>query len=162
MNNTKTLVIKFLKVMAAYFGLYFIHFVIIPNTPLYSNSDVNRFIQTVSYLLFPIVDILFLKSNIAYAFIGVIFYNTCVYIYNANGAYNMGISEFFGGSSYDKKFLLFQIKFFIVGYIISYLIFYIIIRIIRFIKDNPKNKENMEDKEVKEGCENKEDYENHN
>jgi len=63
MNNTKTLVIKFLKVMAAYFGLYFIHFVIIPNTPLYSNSDVNRFIQTVSYLLFPIVDILFLKSN---------------------------------------------------------------------------------------------------
>jgi len=50
--------------MAAYFGLYFIHFVIIPNTPLYSNSDVNRFIQTVSYLLFPIVDILFLKSNI--------------------------------------------------------------------------------------------------
>ena len=145
-NDKKTKVVKFLKIMTSYFGLYFIHFVIIPNTPLYSNSDVNRFIQTVSYLLFPIVDILFLKSNIAYAFIGVIFYNTCVYIYNANGAYNMGISEFFGGSSYDKKFLLFQIKFFIVGYIISYLIFYIIITIIRAIRKHIKNKKDKEEK----------------
>ena len=145
-NNIKSILIKLLKILAAYFCLYFIHFVIIPNTPLYSNSDVNRFIQTVFYLLFPIVDILFLKSNIAYAFIGVIFYNTCVYIYNANGAYNMGISEFFGGSSYDKEFLLFQIKFFIFGYIISYLIFYIIISIIRVIRKHIKNKKDKEEK----------------
>ena len=146
MSDNKSILIKFLKVMAAYFGLYLIHFVIIPNTPLYSNSDVNRFIQTVSYLLFPIVDILFLKSNIAYSFIGVIFYNTCVYIYNANGAYNMGISEFFDRSSYDKKFLLFQINFFIVGYIISYLIIYIIISIIRAIKKHIENKKDREGK----------------
>ena len=161
-NNIKSILVKLLKILAAYFCLYFIHFVIIPNTPLYINSYRVKYIQGWTYLLFPIVDILLLNSNIAYGFIGVLFYNFCVYVYSANGAYGFGLSGLFNDGSFDREALLFHLKITIVLYMIFYLIFYIIIRIIRFIKDNPTNKENMEDKEVKEGCENKEDYENHN
>ena len=161
-NDKKTKAIKFLKIMSAYFVLYLIHFVIIPNTPLYINSYKVKYIQGWTYLLFPIVDILLLNSNIAYGFIGVLFYSFCVYVYSANGAYGFGLSGLFNDGSFDREALLFHLKITIVLYMIFYLIFYIIIRIIRFIKDNPKNKENMEDKEVKEGSEDKEDCENHN
>jgi hypothetical protein len=138
-NDKKTKVVKFFKIMVAYFGLYLIHFVIIPNTPLYINSHKVKYIQGWTYLLFPIVDILLLNSNIAYGFIGVLFYSFCVYVYSANGAYGFGLSGLFNDGSFDREALLFHLKITIVLYMIFYLIFYIIIRIIRFIKDNPKN-----------------------
>ena len=65
MSDNKSELKFFLKIMAAYFGLYLIHFVIYPNTPLYNNSYIERLIWVLSVLLLPFFDIFILKSNIS-------------------------------------------------------------------------------------------------
>ena len=35
MSDNKSMLIKFLKVMAAYFGLYVVHYIIVPNSFIY-------------------------------------------------------------------------------------------------------------------------------
>lgn len=51
-KDKKTKLIKFLKVMAVYFGLYFFQFVFYPNTALYKNSDTE---QLIYFFLFPVI-----------------------------------------------------------------------------------------------------------
>ena len=106
-NDRKTKLIKFLKIMVAYFGLYAIHYLILPNTPIHGRYeitgyfDISKFMMMISILLFPFFDILFLKSNILFGFLGIVLYSICVYIYDANAVYELGYSGIFE-QSYSK------------------------------------------------------------
>ena len=140
-NEIKTKLIKFLKIMSAYFGLYFVHYIIMPNSFIYRDSEKAGFIMAWMLLLFPLVDILVLKSNILYGTIGIVFYSLCIYIYRANYAYNIGYSGFLGRGPFREETLLFHIKWIIIIYSIIYFIIYIIVFIIREIREYLKKKE---------------------
>ena len=140
-NEIKPKVIKFLKIIAAYFGLYFIHYIIMPNSFIYRDSEKAGFIMAWMLLLFPLVDILLLKSNILYGTIGIVFYSLCIYIYRANCAYNIGYSGFLGRGPFREETLLFHIKLIIIIYSIIYFIIYIIVFIIRKIREYLRKKE---------------------
>ena len=150
-NDKKAKVIKFLKIMAAYFGLYAIHYLILPNTPIHGRYeitgyfDISKFMMMISILLFPFFDILFLKSNIFFGFLGIVLYSICVYIYDANAVYELGYSGIFY-TSFSIEWLVFQLGVLIVFYVIIYIIFLIIINIIRAIKKHIKNKKDKEEK----------------
>ena len=131
-NDKKTRVVKFLKIMVAYFGLYAIHYLILPNTPVHGRYgitgyfDISKFIMIISILLFPVFDILYLKSNIFFGILGIVLYSICVYIYDANAAYELGYSGFFS-SSYSKEWLVFILKVIVGVYVFIYIIFSFII-----------------------------------
>ena len=145
MSDNKSILIKFLKVMAAYFGLYAIHYLILPNTPIHGRYgitgyfDISLYIMLISLLLFPIFDILYLKSNIFFGFLGIVLYSICVYIYDANAVYELGYRGIFE-QSYSKEWLAFQLIVLIVFYVIIYGITFIIISIIRAIKKHREGK----------------------
>ena len=151
MSDTKSILIKLLKIMAAYFGLYAIHYLILPNTPIHGRYgitgyfDISQYIMSISILLFPVFDIIYLKSNIFFGFLGIVLYSTCVYIYDANAVYELGYSGIFE-QSYSKEWLAFQLIVLIVFYVIIYGITFIIISIIRAIKKHIKNKKDREGK----------------
>ena len=63
-NDKKTKVVKFLKIMTAYFGLYIIHYIIMPYFFKYGVPESASYIKVFMLLLFPLFDILILKSNI--------------------------------------------------------------------------------------------------
>ena len=150
-NDRKTKLIKFLKIMVAYFGLYAIHYLILPNTPIHGRYeitgyfDISKFMMMISILLFPFFDILFLKSNILFGFLGIVLYSICVYIYDANSVYELGYSGIFY-TSFSREWLVFQLGVLIVFYVIIYIIFLIIINIIRAIRKHIKNKKDKEEK----------------
>ena len=150
-KNIKIIVIKFLKVMAAYFGLYAIHYLILPNTPIHGRYeitgyiDISKFMMMISILLFPFFDILFLKSNILFGFLGIVLYSICVYIYDANAVYELGYSGIFE-QSYSKEWLLVELYFWVAAYTIIYIVTLIIIYIIKSIKRHIKNKKDKEEK----------------
>ena len=151
MSDTKSILIKLLKVMAAYFGLYAIHYLILPNTPIHGRYeitgyiDISKFMMMISILLFPFFDILFLKSNILFGFLGIVLYSICVYIYDANAVYELGYSGIFE-QSYSKEWLLVELYFWVAAYIIIYIVTLIIIYIIKSIKRHIKNKKDKEEK----------------
>ena len=151
MNNIKPSVIKFLKIMLAYFGLYAIHYLILPNTPIHGRYeitgyfDISKFMMMISILLFPFFDILFLKSNILFGFLGIVLYSICVYIYDANAVYELGYSGIFY-TSFSREWLVFQLGVLIVFYVIIYTIFLIIINIVSAIRKHIKNKKDKEEK----------------
>ena len=150
-NDKKTRVVKFLKIMVAYFGLYAIHYLILPNTPVHGRYgitgyfDISKFIMIISILLFPVFDILYLKSNIFFGFLGIVLYSICVYIYDANAVYELGYSGIFE-QSYSKEWLLVELYFWVAAYIIIYIMTLIIIYIIKRIKKHIKNKKDKEEK----------------
>ena len=151
MSDNKSMLIKLLKIMAAYFGLYAIHYLILPNTPIHGRYgitgyfDISQYIMSISILLFPVFDIIYLKSNIFFGFLGIVLYSICVYIYDANAVYELGYSGFFS-SSYSREWLAFQLIVLIVFYVIIYGITFIVIIIIRAIKKHIKNKKDREGK----------------
>ena len=150
MSDNKYKLIKFLKVMAAYFGLYVIHYLILPNTPIHgrygiTGLDFSKFIMFISLLLFPVIDIIYLKSNIFFGFLGIVLYSICVYIYDANAVYELGYRGIFE-QSYSKEWLAFELIVWIVVYVIIYIITFIVIIIIRAIKKHIKNKKDREGK----------------
>ena len=150
MSDTKSILIKLLKIMAAYFGLYAIHYLILPNTPIhgrygFTGFDISNFIMLISLLLFPIFHILYLKSNIFFVFLGIALYSICVYIYDANAAYELGYSGIFD-PSYSKEWLIVELYFLVAAYIIIYIVTWIIIYIIKSIKKHIKNKKDREGK----------------
>jgi len=138
MNNIKPSVIKFLKIMSAYFGLYAIHYLILPNTPIHGRYeitgyfDISKFMMMISILLFPFFDILFLKSNILFGFLGIVLYSICVYIYDANAVYELGYSGIFY-TSFSREWLVFQLGVFIIN-------------IVSAIRKHIKNKKDKEEK----------------
>ena len=140
-TDRKTKVVKFLKIMSAYFGLYFIHYIIMPNSFIYSVPENAAVIMAWMLLLFPFIDILLLKSNILYGTIGIVFYSLCIYIYRANCAYNIGYSGFLGRGPFREETLLFHIKLIIIIYSIIYFIIYIIVFIIIKIREYLRKKE---------------------
>ena len=150
-NDRKTKLIKFLKIMVAYFGLYAIHYLILPNTPIHGRYeitgyfDISKFMMMISILLFPFFDILFLKSNIFFGFLGIVLYSICVYIYDANAVYELGYSGIFY-TSFSREWLVFQLGVLIVFYVIIYGITLIIISMIRAIRKHIKNKKDKEEK----------------
>ena len=150
-NDKKTKLIKFLKIMVAYFGLYAIHYLILPNTPIHGRYeitgyfDISKFMMMISILLFPFFDILFLKSNIFFGFLGIVLYSICVYIYDANAVYELGYSGIFE-QSYSKEWLLVELYFWVAAYIIIYIMTLIIIYIIKSIRKHIKNKKDKEEK----------------
>ena len=151
MSDNKSILIKFLKVMAAYFGLYAIHYLILPNTPIHGRYgitgyfDISQYIMSISILLFPIFHILYLKSNIFFVFLGIALYSICVYIYDANAVYELGYSGIFE-QSYSKEWLIVELYFLVAAYIIIYIVTWIIIYIIKSIKKHIKNKKDREGK----------------
>ena len=150
-TDRKTKVVKFLKIMSAYFGLYAIHYLILPNTPIHGiyeitgYFDISKFMMMISILLFPFFDILFLKSNILFGFLGIVLYSICVYIYDANAVYELGYSGIFY-TSFSREWLVFQLGVLIVFYVIIYTIFLIIINIVSAIRKHIKNKKDKEEK----------------
>ena len=155
MSDNKSILIKFLKVMAAYFGLYAIHYLILPNTPIHGRYgitgyfDISQYIMSISILLFPVFDIIYLKSNIFFGFLGIVLYSICVYIYDANAVYELGYSGFFS-SSYSKEGLVFILKVIVGVYVFIYIIFSFIINTIIDIREYKKNKKDEEKKENKD------------
>ena len=155
MSDNKSILIKFLKVMAAYFGLYAIHYLILPNTPIHGRYgitgyfDISLYIMLISILLFPVFDIIYLKSNIFFGFLGIVLYSICVYIYDANAVYELGYSGFFS-SSYSKEGLVFILKVIVGVYVFIYIIFSFIINTIIDIREYKKNKKDEEKKENKD------------
>ena len=149
MSDNKSILIRFLKIMAAYFGLYAIHYLILPNTVIHGRYgitgyfDISQYIMLISLLLFPVFDIIYLKSDIFFGFLGIVLYSTCVYIYDANAVYELGYSGIFE-QSYSKEWLAFELIVWIVVYVIIYSITLIIISIIRAIKKHIKNKKDRE------------------
>ena len=150
-TDRKTKVVKFLKIMSAYFGLYAIHYLILPNTPIHGRYgitgyfDISKFIMMISILLFPVFDILYLKSNILFGFLGIVLYSICVYIYDANAVYELGYSGFFS-SSYSKEWLVFILKVIVGVYVFIYIIVSFIINAIIDIREYKKNKKDKEEK----------------
>ena len=145
-KDKKTELIKYLKIMSAYFILYLIHFVIYPNTPLYTNSDNDKFIQGWSLLLFPLFDIFVLKSNFGYGCIGIALYDICVFVYSAGGAYDIGRLGLFDKGAFSYEALLFHLTALTVLYLVIYLILTIIIFVINWIKNYISSREDKEDK----------------
>ena len=146
MNNNESELKKFLKIITAYFVLYLIHFVIYPNTPLYTNSQSDKFMWGWSLFLFLFVDIFILKSNFAYGCIGIALYDGCVYIYSAGGAYDIGHSRFFGTGPFSYEALRFDIMLLTIIYLIIYLILFIIVIVVEDIRKKIKNKKDKEEK----------------
>ncbi|EFM39694.1 hypothetical protein HMPREF0379_0536 [[Eubacterium] yurii subsp. margaretiae ATCC 43715] len=150
-TDRKKKLVKFLKIMSAYFGLYAIHYLILPNTPIHGRYeitgyfDISKFMMMISILLFPFFDILFLKSNILFGFLGIVLYSICVYIYDANAVYELGYSGIFY-TSFSREWLVFQLGVLIVFYVIIYTIFLIIINIVSAIRKHIKNKKDKEEK----------------
>ena len=150
-KDKKTKLIQFLTIMIAYFGLYAIHYLILPNTPIHGRYeitgyfDISKFMMMISILLFPFFDILFLKSNILFGFLGIVLYSICVYIYDANAVYELGYSGIFY-TSFSREWLVFQLGVLIVFYVIIYGITLIIISMIRAIRKHIKNKKDKEEK----------------
>lgn len=150
-KDRKTKLIKFLKIMIAYFGLYAIHYLILPNTPIHGRYEITGYIDfsiyimIISFILFPVFDILLLKSNIFFGFLGIVLYSICVYIYDANAVYELGYSGIFE-QSYSKEWLLVELYFWAAAYIIIYIVTLIIIYIIKSIKKHIKNKKDKEEK----------------
>ena len=140
-NDKKTKVVKFLKIMTAYFGLYFFHFVIFPHSPFYSDSIYDRVTRILMCLLFPLVDIIKLKSNILFGTAGICLYNLCTYIYNANAAYGIGRAGFFMTGDFKEEYLLSYLQVTLIIYVIDYSIIYTIVFIIRKIREYLKKKE---------------------
>ena len=144
-NDKKTRVVKFLKIMVAYFGLYAIHYLILPNTPVHGRYgitgyfDISKFIMIISILLFPVFDILYLKSNIFFGFLGIVLYSICVYIYDANAVYELGYSGIFY-TSFSIEWLVFILKVIVGVYVFIYIIFSFIINTIIDIREYKKNK----------------------
>ena len=172
MSDNKSILIKLLKVMAAYFGLYVVHYIIAPNSFLYILPGSTNVFMYITFFLFPIFDILYLKSNIIMGFVGIYFYSFCVYIYDADAAYGLG--DFMG---YSKDMLLFHLEVMFGMYLISYILIFTIIYMIKKIINYHENRENAMKKEVKEDKDNivpirknkvkedskeKKDTENHN
>ena len=155
MSDNKSMLIKLLKIMAAYFGLYAIHYLILPNTPIHGRYgitgyfDISQYIMSISILLFPVFDIIYLKSNIFFGFLGIVLYSICVYIYDANAVYELGYSGFFS-SSYSKEGLVFILKVIVGVYVFIYIIFSFIINTIIDIREYKKNKKDEEKKENKD------------
>ena len=146
MSNNKSELKNFLKIMTAYFVLYLIHFVIYPNTPLYTNSDNERYIQAWSLFLFPFFDIFILKSNLVYGCIGIALYDICVFVYSAEGAYDIGRLGLFDKGPFAPDALLFDLSFFTIIYLLIYLILTIIMFVINWIKNYISSREDKEDK----------------
>ncbi|EJP19526.1 hypothetical protein HMPREF1142_2336 [Peptostreptococcaceae bacterium AS15] len=156
-KDKKTKLVKFLKVMAVYFGLYFFQFVFYPNTPLYNNSDTEQLIYFLSFLLFPLFDILVLESNFLYACAGILLYDVCLIIYNANGAYDIGCFGFFYTPSFSMEWLIIELKVMTVVYIVIYIIIlgvmYLVKKIKKYLANDKKSKdeENITEKNDEEG-----------
>ena len=140
---------KHLKIMAAYFGLYLIHFVIYPNTHFYTNSDNERYIQAWSLFLFPFFDIFILKSNFFYGCMGIVIYDICVFIYSAGGAYDIGCLGLFDTGPFAYDALLFDLSFFTIVFLLIYLTLTIIIFVIKWIKNYISRREDRKDREDK-------------
>lgn len=149
MSDTKSELKKFLKIMTAYFILYLIHFVIYPNTPFYTNSDNEGYIQAWSLFLFPFCDIFILKSNFVYGCIGIALYDCCVFIYSAEGAYDIGCLGLFDTGPFAYDALLFDLSFFTIVFLLIYLILTIIIFVIKWIKNYISRREDRKDREDK-------------
>ena len=145
-NDKKGKVVKFLKIMIAYFVLYLIHFVIYPNTPLYTNSESDKFMWGWSLFLFPFFDIFILESNFAYGCIGIAFYDCCAYIYSAEGAYDIGHSRVFDTGPFSYEALRFDLMLLTIVYLVIYLVLFIIVFVIKWIKNNISSREDKEDK----------------
>ena len=145
-KDKKTKVVKFLKIMTTYFVLYLIHFVIYPNTPFYTNSDNERYIQAWSLFLFPFCDIFILKSNFVYGCIGIALYDCCVFIYSAEGAYYIGRLGLFDKGPFAPDALLFDLSFFTIIYLLIYLTLSIIVFVINWIKNYISSRDDKEDK----------------
>ena len=107
--------------------------------------DISKVIMIISFILFPLVDILLLKSNIFFGFLGIVLYSICVYIYDANAVYELGYSGIFE-PSYSKEWLLVELYCWAAVYIIIYIVTLIIIYIIKSIKKHIKNKKDKEEK----------------
>ena len=146
MNNNESELKKFLKIITAYFILYLIHFVIYPNTPFYTNSDTERFIQGWSLLLFPFFDIFILKSNFFYGCIGIAIYDICVFVYSAEGAYDIGRLGLFDKGPFAQDALIFDISFFTIIYLVIHFLLTVIVFVVETIKYNMKSKENKQER----------------
>ena len=140
-KNIKIIVIKFLKIMAVYFGLYIIHYIIMPYFFKYGVPESASYIKVFMLLLFPLFDILILKSNILYGSIGICLYSFCVYIYNAKNAYDFSLGGFIGLGVYKESYVLSDIEESVYVYIVYYSIIYIIVFILRKIREYLKKKE---------------------
>jgi len=155
-EGKKTRLIKFLKVMAVYFGLYFFQFVFYPNTALYKNSDTEQLIYVLSFLLFPLFDILVLESNFLYACAGILLYDVCLIIYNANGAYDIGCFGLFSTPSFSMEWLIIELKIMTGVYIAIYIIIlgvmYLIKKIKKYLASDKKTEyeENITEKNEEE------------
>ena len=145
-NDKKTKVVKFLKIMAAYFVLYLIHFVIYPNTPFYTNSDSDKFMWGWSLFLFPFFDIFILESNFAYGCIGIALYDCCAYIYSAEGAYDIGHSRVFDTGPFSYEALRFDLMLLTIVYLVIYIILFIIVFVVEVTRKHIKNKKDKEEK----------------
>ena len=140
-KNIKIIVIKFLKIMSAYFGLYITHYIIMPYFFKYGVPESASYIKVFMLLLFPLFDILILKSNILYGSIGICLYSFCVYIYNAKNAYDFSLGGFIGLGVYKEPYVLSDIEESIYVYIVYYFIIYIIVFIIRKIREYIRKRE---------------------
>ena len=150
--DKKSKIIKFLKIMAAYFGLYIFHYIILPSRIIYEvylllnliGLEINiTVIALISLLLFPIVDRLFLKSNAIFAFLGMVLYSLCVCIYDSRARYNLGVRGFLI-TSFSRETLWQHLIILTIFYMIWYMIIVIIIHIIKGIIDYIKNKKDKE------------------
>ena len=140
-NDKKGKVVKYLKIMTAYFGLYIIHYIILPYFFKYGVPESASYIKVFMLLLFPLFDILILKSNILYGSVGICLYSFCVYIYNAKNAYDFSLGGFIGLGVYKEPYVLSDIEESIYVYIVYYFIIYIIVFIIRKIREYLRKKE---------------------
>ena len=107
----------------------------------YGVPESASYIKVFMLLLFPLFDILILKSNILYGSIGICLYSFCVYIYNAKNAYDFSLGGFIGLGVYKEPYVLSDIEESIYVYIVYYFIIYIIVFILRKIREYLRKKE---------------------
>ncbi|EJP24128.1 hypothetical protein HMPREF1142_0342 [Peptostreptococcaceae bacterium AS15] len=97
-------------------------------------------------MLFPFFDIFILKSNFFYGCIGIAIYDICVFVYSAEGAYDIGRLGLFDKGPFAQDALIFDISFFTIIYLVIHFLLTVIVFVVETIKYNMKSKENKQER----------------
>ena len=128
------------NIIIFYVLFYILEFFIIP---IFLNIEQCYFYASYISLTIPIIFILyivfFISEKIYHYVIGCLIYDLCVYVYNANGLYGIGVGGFLGNVSYDTFWVVWDLTIQTVVYLLIQFLALILKKIFKRILKFTKN-----------------------
>ena len=128
------------NIIIFYVLLYILKFFIMPifkNIKQYNfyESDISITIS----IIFILYIVFFISEKIYHYVIGWLIYDLCIYLYNANGLYGIGVGGFLGNESYDTFWLVWDLTIQTVVYLLIQFLALILKKIFKRILKFTKN-----------------------